>query len=251
MHEQSSEERELRSLRARAYGPNADIHDDPVAMERLRLLEAQSPRDFASSPPSTPGPAAWPDEWDEDEPAPAPEEAPPPADHEASTPTPVPEAALQAPPPAPAPRRPRRGALLWAGALVLALIVGAAITYTTFQVRMGQVGVLAEDPDAPWPDTLGARSEGGMVFEQFHGLNVLLAPQFWSSAEPSLCLFVLPAETDGSLLGIGCGAGEFDPTAAIIVTADLPDELLERFEVGSALQFVLHDGEVVVYSDGS
>jgi hypothetical protein len=33
------------------------------------------------------------------------------------------------------------------------------------------------------------------------------------------------------------------------VTSGLPDELLERFPEGSALQFVLRDGEVVVYSD--
>jgi hypothetical protein len=33
---------ELRALRERAYGPSADIHDDPVALARLRELEAQA-----------------------------------------------------------------------------------------------------------------------------------------------------------------------------------------------------------------
>ena len=36
----SPDENELRELRARAYGPNADIQSDPVALARLSELEA-------------------------------------------------------------------------------------------------------------------------------------------------------------------------------------------------------------------
>ena len=37
-------ERELRDLRARAYGPDSDIQDDPVALARLAELEARRAR---------------------------------------------------------------------------------------------------------------------------------------------------------------------------------------------------------------
>ena len=33
---------ELRMLRARAYGPDADIHDDAAALDRLRELEERA-----------------------------------------------------------------------------------------------------------------------------------------------------------------------------------------------------------------
>ena len=36
----SPDENELRELRARAYGPNADIQSDPAALARLSELEA-------------------------------------------------------------------------------------------------------------------------------------------------------------------------------------------------------------------
>src|SRR3954451_4697205 len=49
-HEMDAVERdELRALRARAYGPAADIHDDPAALRRLQELE---PRASAPAPPS-------------------------------------------------------------------------------------------------------------------------------------------------------------------------------------------------------
>ena len=41
---------ELRALRARAYGPYADIELDPRAVQRLRELEAQSSGSTTRSP---------------------------------------------------------------------------------------------------------------------------------------------------------------------------------------------------------
>ena len=43
----SAEERELRELRARAYGPHADIQRDPAALARLTELEAARVRRMA------------------------------------------------------------------------------------------------------------------------------------------------------------------------------------------------------------
>ena len=55
---------ELRALRARAYGPDADIQDDPVAMARLHELEAAA---RAAAPVVVP--ATTPSAWTDDEPA--------------------------------------------------------------------------------------------------------------------------------------------------------------------------------------
>jgi len=40
---------ELRALRERAYGPGADIHDDPAALQRLRELEGQALAGFGTA----------------------------------------------------------------------------------------------------------------------------------------------------------------------------------------------------------
>ena len=49
-------ERELNALRARAYGPNADIHNDPVAL--ARLSEMESARLATEAAPTSAEPAA-------------------------------------------------------------------------------------------------------------------------------------------------------------------------------------------------
>lgn len=46
----ATEQDELRELRARAWGPAADIHDDPVALERLRTLEREEHAPDPSDP---------------------------------------------------------------------------------------------------------------------------------------------------------------------------------------------------------
>ncbi|WP_243075904.1 hypothetical protein [Microbacterium sp. SS28] len=280
MHEPSGDE--LRSLRARAYGRNADIHEDPAAVERLRDLEERAQADakpvftvagagagietdseLAFGPASLESPADEPDAEPErfergafepiardparlgdtdpddtasDAAAGADDPAGPDAEDDAEDETTTPR---------------RRGALIWAGALTLALLAGAILTYTTMQFHPGSVGVLSADSEEPWPDSLGDRPDGGTVYQTFHGLKVVLVPQNWGYGDEKLpCLFVVPDSRNSTLLGAGCGAGDFDPTAAILITESLPAAVLDEFPVGSALQFVLHEGQVIVYADG-
>jgi hypothetical protein len=56
MHEMDAATRdELRVLRARAYGPSADIDQEPSAIQRLRELESRTST-LASRPPDERGP---------------------------------------------------------------------------------------------------------------------------------------------------------------------------------------------------
>lgn len=270
MDEQSGDE--LRSLRQRAYGPNADIHEDPVALERLRQLEAQTvPRRSAVAEPVPEvdpdlerawgsGPVAvTPDEaesaHDSDDGAdPARDQQPDRARAEAasgeSSPDAVPDDPIPTDPtPSEPPRARRRAALVWAGALTGALLVGATLSYIAVGLTPGSVGVLQADPDGEWPDEFSPRGAGSEIFEEFHGLTILLVPQDWNGGAPSPCLFILSNASRGLIGGAGCGAGDFEPIAAITVTEQMPDALIEEFPVGSALQFQLRDGEVVVFAE--
>jgi hypothetical protein len=268
MDEQSGDE--LRSLRQRAYGPNADIQQDPVALERLRQLEAQT----APRRPATvePVPEFEPEpEWESDPVAVTPdvaESAPYLSDEAGSARGQQPDRAsaedasgepsADAVPADPIPAEPilpepprarRRGALVWAGALTGALLVGATLSYIAVGLTPGSVGVLQADPDGEWPDDFSPRGAGSEIFEDFHGLTIVLVPQDWNGGAPSPCLFILSNASRGLIGGAGCGAGDFEPIAAITVTEQMPDALIEEFPVGSALQFQLRDGEVVVFAD--
>lgn len=261
MDEQSAEE--LRSLQKRAYGPNPDIHGDNAALARLRELEAEAQlvsaahtasaarstfadearneTAFVSSPPAV----LDTDPTDD----PGVDEAPADPDAAASDPEAAPDS-VDAATPAGRTRSRGRWAWIWAGALTLALVIGAVLAYVTMQTHPGNAGVLSADPDAPWPENLGNRGNGAQVFEEFHGLRVVLSPQDWAEGASTPCLFILPASNEVSIIGAGCGAGDFDPTAAIEVTASSPAALRDQFPVGSALQFVFHDDQVIVYSHG-
>jgi hypothetical protein len=270
MDEQSGDE--LRSLRQRAYGPNADIQQDPVALERLRQLEAQTaPRPSATVEPVPEFEPEREPAWEPGSVAVTPEaaetthdlggEADSLADQQAnraSAEAASGEQSRDAAPPEPDPSEPlasepprvrRRAALIWAGALTGALLVGATLSYIAVGLTPASVGVLQPDPDGEWPDDFSSRGAGSEIFEDFHGLTVVLVPQDWNGGAPSPCLFILSNASQGLIGGAGCGAGDFEPIAAITVTEQMPEALIEEFPVGSALQFQLRDGEVVVFAD--
>ena len=237
---------ELRALRERAYGPGADIAGDPAAVERLRELEAAA---------SVPVPSvATPDSAiaDADDPSPSTGSIASPGESSAEPAGPSDaEDDIVAPDdePAAAVRRRPRPVVLGAIALVLALLVGAAIAYGALQLRPGSVATLTAAPDAAWPEFLGEQQEGAMVFEDFLGLTVAIVPQPWGGQDDVPCLFVLNRTGASGITSVGCGAGGFAPTAALAVTATFPDTLISEYPVGTALQFVLDDGEVTVYAD--
>lgn len=250
---------ELRALRARAYGPNADIHDDPHALQRLRDLEgsldtlvpeeakvreagADEARDAAASAlESSPRPEVVSDVAKD-----------PAADLEVE----------QGPASSAAPRRERRRRRLivwWVASLLLAVIV--AVSVTAFVSRRVQadpreVAVLGVDLGYDATPFFGGDEREARAFGSFYGLRTLLAPVPWMNAGLGPCLIVfdesqmvVTSESTSGPSYNGCGAGDFPTTLELMVTSDLPSELREQFPVGSALQFVLDGDEVIVLSD--
>ncbi|WP_194409944.1 hypothetical protein [Microbacterium cremeum] len=252
---------ELRELRERAYGPDADIQDDPVAMQRLRELEERERLDDEAAAPQLVAPAGTAPE-DESSAGDAPGAA------DASPLAPAADAGEAAAAEAPAapdgdaaspaegttrPETPpwwrRRMPVLWAASLVAAALLGAAASVSMQAVWSGQVAVLAEDPDGSWPEGFfSPPPEGGATFQDFHGLTPVRVPQqMGPEGTVSNCLYVLRAPSNG-MMGAGCSAGTFPATAAILVTEQAPAGLRERFEPGTALQFVLDGSQVRVYA---
>ena len=245
---------ELRALRERAYGPDADIDTDPAAVERLRQLEAQA---FPPSPPrveealgepiedtAEPGRISAPVEvvysreehTEREEPTePSPDDGP--GEDAGDAEAPADE------------RRPRRPVLVRVIALGLAVIVGAFAAYAAMQLRPGSVAMLAAAPDAEWPEFLGERQDGSEIYEEFLGLTVAIVPQPWGRESDVPCLFVMQTVRIRSITTVGCGSGTFPPTAALRVTESFPEELIAEYPVGTALQFVVADDRVVVYAD--
>ncbi|MDU0367763.1 hypothetical protein AB0O16_08440 [Microbacterium sp. NPDC089180] len=251
---------ELRRLRARAYGPSADISADPAAYERLLALEdlerseraapaaATAPVPSASAPtvppPSAPAVgAAAPVDGDEE---PEPEEE---VERER----------------APLLRSKRT---VWAWALSLALVAALASAATTVgvgfvpvaaSVGAPQVATLVEDPGAQSPTIFGQRTGDERGFADFYGVSAFVGTaQVDASENRSSCLYLL--DTDevgqdgttgfrGNFVYGGCGAGIFPATVQFVVADGMPDAFIERFPVGTSVQFV-YDGENVgVFSD--
>lgn len=269
---------ELRALRERAYGPSADIHEDPAAIARLRALEtALSSRDAAPSAPAaalTEGEVEAQDDerrgdWAADRDPKSDErgrrtgfgdpDGSLPRDAVAATgPDPAapagdPEATGERP--AVARGLPRRTVWLWAGSLVAALILGATITMASSAIVTDRVAVLPEVDVSEWPTSMfGDAQEGARVFEPFEGIRVLVVPNAWGGpSTETTCLFVVRADADNGsatneILTTGCGSEAFAPAASFTVTDASPEALRERFPVGTAVRVVVEGGEAQVFA---
>ncbi|MFG6444063.1 hypothetical protein ACFXQA_02205 [Microbacterium sp. P07] len=262
MDEQS--ERELRSLRARAYGPDADLGGDPDALRRLDELESaalaeravqQAELTVSETPPTVerPGSGRIRPEW---------------AGLQPESGSIQPESGIIRPESdssvvvGDAPPRlwwtRRRLTVLAAFSLVAVIVVVAAITAAfTYRLQADprQVAVLPVDSAAEWPEIFGGRSDGGQIFAEFYGLRALTQRSAVGFSAVDVCISVVEASVleDGAssfrnFYLSGCGAGEFPAVAPFIVNPSAPDALRERFPDGTALQFVLGDDEVVVFS---
>jgi hypothetical protein len=265
---------ELRMLRSRAYGPAPDIHDDPSALSRLQELErlARGPA-IEQLPPRPPLPAA-----------PLPMATPlpdlPEASAEAAPPVPaepVIDAADENPIEEPARRRKwtkKRLAIAWLASLGVAILVTATVTgfvSRRIQADPREIAVLGVDAFAEWPGMFGSYTEdgerepgvpeGGMAFQAFHGLSLFRTQNgMFAYGSDQTCLLVVESSKidndsdsfEGFVLN-GCEAGVFPATVEMVVAEksplDLPDELLDTFPEGTALQFVLDGDEVIVLSD--
>ncbi len=232
---------ELRMLQARAYGPEADIHTDPAALARLRELEAA-----LAPPPAPPRPAA----------PRAAFPAAPPAPGATGPPVFAEETAMPAAPPM-SPARPRRWLVpVWAGSLLVALVVGALAAGASMRLfaRDGtgeQIATLQPDPGFVAPAFFGD-SEDIVAFDDFHGLTALIAPYgVWGGDSPDGCIVVVQTEGlerhDQGIEGpvySDCPAGAFPAAVQLTIDESSPQASRARFAEGTALQFV-YDGERV------
>lgn len=255
---------ELRSLRRRAYGPDADIHDDPVALARLQQLEAAQ-RAAAAPADAEPSPSAETDERvDAAASTPPDAEADAAGGAEASEPAAADDApGFRAPqedgipsPDAetdePEQTRPwwRRQRVLWAGSLVLAVLLGVGLTLSVQSITSGKVATLGVDEDGEWPtQSFGDKPPGAQQFDEFHGLTVFGLSQGFGGGVDQVCLSVQSTpDGSGNIGAWGCGTVDFPAAASLIVTETAPRELREAFAVGTALQFVLDGSQVHVYA---
>ncbi|GAA1860544.1 hypothetical protein ACFQZV_00550 [Microbacterium koreense] len=247
---------ELRVLRERAYGPKADIHDDPSALARLHELEITDAS--TKSAPRTHG--------DDVQDLAASDRAA----EEPSEPEHVDSVVQEAAPaeevvPATAPRdglrlwrwtlSRRRVMWLWAGSLVVALVAGAAIWSAVMQPR-GHVATLEEDSTTPWlEDYFGARPDGARMTEEFHGIVAVVMPDGWMAGAETPCMYLALSDRgrdsqSNVVLDAACTAGSFPATVAVLVSEGMPQDLLDHYDVGTALAFVLTGDAVEVYADG-
>ena len=291
-----SSQDELRALRERAYGPDADIHDDPVALARLQELQIQdqaaraaaraavpSSRASGAAPADddsdgratdaasrgesfdrglgataststlsvpgelrTPGtdadPLTTPDR--ESGPAGTPSAAADPAAPTDGEDAADPEESGEA---VPRPWWRRRIPVLWAASVVAGVLVGVGLTLGTQAIEAGRIAVLQEDAAAEWPEEWFGSQQGGRVFDEFHGLTVLVFPQSIGFDDSQTCLYVVTDRGGGYGAG-SCGAGSFPATASLEVGSLSPDELRDAFPDGTALQFVHEGSTVSVYT---
>lgn len=263
-------ERELRELRARAYGPRADIATDPVALRRLEDLEASRAATAAAVAGSvdTRAESVAADRgddgrasddlldrlgddslWDDPDASAGPE------------PT---ESAV-----APPARLGRRRGALWVASVVASAAVAALATFAvtslqTVSVSSGapQVDTLRLTPAAVPASWFGAESNATSA--EFAGLTIFETPGWTSEsgdrASDNRCLSAaktsdLPekgedANMGGPIYGT-CGVASFPTALAIPFSDDLPDELLERYPSGVAIQFVLDGDRIGVFLDSS
>ncbi|GAA3913930.1 hypothetical protein [Microbacterium invictum] len=246
-----SDVQELGLLRARAFGRHPDI--DAAGLERLRELEARVGGGAAGDVPPRPPArlaadvvAATPaDLRTPMRPAPPLPTTPSGADPGAS--------GVTAEPAGRAARMlsllsSRRTLVLLAAVAVVVALVAMVVSITTAVNRPGQVATLNLDPAGEWPMQFGEAQADSLLFEEFYGLTVVLVPQSWGVGTASPCLFIARTDPQGMMLSAGCGAEQFPPTAAIEVVDGMPQELRDRYPVGSELQFVLGDDTVLVYA---
>lgn len=255
---------ELATLRSRAYGPRADIDDDPAALARLRELEGMQRRGRTvthDAPQTVPAPAAV------GSAAPAPHadtdafdtEEEPGADRDAG----ADGSASDAPHP---PRPIARGWMIaWAASILVVAVTVGAVVFGLASIRPvdPSSGAAQVDTLTPSEATLDGmewikrwygtdESVRGWIYD---GLAVVRTPMGMFGAG-SDCLTVVPVDAyssaDESISGpifSGCAAGSFPATVEFVIDAEMPEELRERFGEGTALSFVLRGDAVGVFHD--
>ncbi|MCI1018976.1 hypothetical protein HWD99_10095 [Microbacterium sp. C5A9] len=282
-------ERELRELRARAYGRDADIAMDAAAVRRLHELE--SARSAAVSSPARESSAA-----SESAPARAARAAPgqtrgsavvagsvPATTDDADVLRAIERAVNDEADPtdaeaeAAAARRTeqaaRRRATWWAASVVGAAAVAAVVTFT-----LSSTPAVSASSGAPQVETLRLTDASDRIPEgwfgadddtlgaDFFGFTVFSYPGWTEPRDPDderdRCIAVVktaeipPVDgfdqndwTYGGDFYSGCGIGVFPATVQVPVGSGTPEELTARYPSAEALQFVLDGDRVGVFLD--
>jgi hypothetical protein len=245
---------ELEALRARAYGPGADIQRDPGALQRLEELEQQR----RASDEAAPGDVAASGANPEVEPIESAATSPDSADAAAGE--------DEASDPPRAHGRSRWMPWAWAASLIAVAVVASLWTFTNTLVMLApfprdvdarQVDVLQTDASAPMPSFFSNPGVTPVGYEEFLGLTPIVTSGGWFGGESTdLCITVMRTEdidpTSDSLNGplfSGCSAGSFPAVLTVPVTDQFPEELRERFPEGTGLQFVLDGERIGVFTD--
>lgn len=248
---------ELQALRARAYGPDADILRDPVAYDRLQELEAQL-RTEQREPERSEGLAAAPSEASAAASPDDPESAGtavPGSDEPAS------ESGARAAW-SPLSRVPPLAHAFWFLSVAAAATLAASVTWGLASIPVisegsgaRQIAALDPDPSTAAP-SFGDPATPSLGF-QFAGYTLVTAVNSSDGVE-SECLVVFRTEDVDEESGFpngptyyGCGAGAFPPTASVQIHAGSPAEARERFGEGAAVQFVLDGDRVGVFVDSA
>lgn len=226
----SEDERELAVLRARAYGPGADIETDADALARLTELEVMARSEaLASAPAIALG-------------------ADPSATDQATSPgaaSVFEQTVDSAEPPAPIVPRWRR-LPLWpfvAGAAALGLALGVVLP--------------ALLPPHPQAVLESAPFDGAPVDFEMYGLDAIApthydafhALEVWSSTTPEGAVCLLITTSSGEWVTAGCAAGALDPIADVVYYPDSRPIRGLDLPPGSVVRFILTQGAVEVWID--
>jgi hypothetical protein len=240
---------ELRALRRRAYGPDADIHLEPHALERLRELEGvvreQHPVTSADS----------------SEPGPAPIARCVPIEDETVRSA---QEGLR-----PLSRVRRSSLLIVLGVVVVSSILAGALILVQsaqtdpLQVGAKQIARLSVDPNYKISSfffgTAFGRDLQAQGFKEFNGLRTVVTVGYGGGSN-DVCLNIYPsavtpdpnASSFAGQLRVGCAAGIFPAVIQFRVdAAGLPADLRSAFPKSAALQFVYDraQNEVVVFAE--
>lgn len=264
---------ELRRLRARAYGPNADITQDRAALRRLRELEEHRAETASESPDAdapasttddvTPLELLFPDAGSVSANGVAADRIAADGELDADVPPSTEPAAR-----ASAARTRRRRRVLWTASVMASAALAASVTYALTGIvpvsaSSGAAQIATLEPSAVvtvpagW---LGADDES-QVFE-FYGYTLFTGGEDYYPEPYSRCLFAV--KTDQVPAGesftssswtfegrqyAGCGIGVFPAAVEVPFGDESPDELNAQFPSGIALQFVLDGDRVGVFLD--
>lgn len=237
---------ELRLLRARAYGPSADIGE--ADLRRLEQLEAMNrPAD--------------PDQGTVDAVEEAVTDAAPVEVHdvaEAGAPSDAPEAT---------PRLSGRIRAMWTASVAVAVAVAVvgtlAVTLPLTPIApaagrddVRSIATLSVDPGFVPPKFFGEGEGDIHGFEDFYGLTAVYVDTIWGSERADRCILVMEtakidpdSDSFSGFMNNGCGAGPFPATVEMLVDETMPQELREMFADGTAIQFVLDGSRIGVFAD--